>query len=84
MGELNLGEALQEWEVTKPHKKRSFWWRDILKLIPQFKEITIIQIKNGETCMFWKDKWLTQTLQQDFFECYSFAKKKTLSARFLV
>ena len=29
--------------------------------------------------MFWKEKWLTQTLQQDFPECYSFAKKKNKS-----
>lgn len=33
-------------------KKGSFWWRDIIKLIPKFKEATTIQVKNGETCMF--------------------------------
>lgn len=29
--------------------------------------------------MVWKDKWLNQTLQQDFPECYSFAKNKSIS-----
>jgi hypothetical protein len=28
-------------------KKGSFWWRDILKLLAAFKEMTIIQVKNG-------------------------------------
>ena len=60
-------------------KKGSFWWRDIVNLIPQFKETTTIQIKNGETCMFWKDKWLNQILLHEFAESYSFAKNKSIS-----
>jgi len=32
-------------------KKGSFWWKDLLKLIPQFKELTKVQIRNGKTCL---------------------------------
>jgi hypothetical protein len=37
-------------------RRGSFWQRDLLKLIPQFKEVSIVQIKNVNSCMFWKDK----------------------------
>lgn len=33
-------------------RKGSFWWKDILKLVPQFKEMLLVQVKNGETCLF--------------------------------
>jgi hypothetical protein len=28
-------------------KKGSFWWRDILKLLPDFKDIAVIQVRMG-------------------------------------
>lgn len=43
-------------------KKGSFWWRDVLKLLSKFKDMAVIQIKNGQTCLFWKDKWVNQPL----------------------
>lgn len=60
-------------------RKGSFWWRDVLKLIPQYKQMTVIQTKNGHSCLFWKDRWMNQTLQIDFPECFSFAKNKAIS-----
>lgn len=27
-------------------KKGSFWWRDVLKMLPLFKEMTTVKIKN--------------------------------------
>lgn len=60
-------------------KKGSFWWRDVLKLVSQYKEMTVIQLKNGQSCMFWKDKWSDQALQVQFPECYSFVKNKAIS-----
>lgn len=61
-------------------KKGSFWWRDILKLLPNYKEVIVIQIKNVETCMFWKDKWLGQILQQELPESYSLRINQSLLA----
>jgi hypothetical protein len=63
-------------------RKGSFWWKDVLKLIPQYKEMTTIQMKDGKSCIFWKDSWndqFAQTLQIDFSESFSFAKNKSIS-----
>jgi len=60
-------------------KKGSFWWRDNLKLLQNFKEMTTIQIKDGQTCLFWKDKWLPNILEHQFPQLSSFAKRKTIS-----
>ena len=62
-------------------KKGSFWWRDILKLLQPFKSFSIIHIQNGSTCLFWEDKWIQQTLENDYPELHSFAKNKVISVR---
>jgi hypothetical protein len=33
-------------------KKGSYWWRDILKLLPSFKEIAKVEMKNGSSILF--------------------------------
>jgi len=62
-------------------KKGSFWWRDILKLLPKFKEFTTIQIKDGRTCLLWQDNWQTTQLSQAFPQAFSFAKNKFISVQ---
>jgi len=54
------------WEKHYPNdklpgtvKKGSFWWRDVLKGLPKFKEMATVQVNTGLTCQFWKDKWGT-------------------------
>jgi hypothetical protein len=59
-------------------KKGSFWWRDILKLLQSFKNMAVIKVKNGRSCLFWKDKWQPQTLQLQFPQLNSFAKCKSI------
>lgn len=60
-------------------KKGSFWWRDTLKLLQKFKEMALIQVKDGQSCLFWKDKWLIKILEQQFPQLYSFAKNKAIT-----
>lgn len=60
-------------------KKGSFWWRDILKLVPLFKDLATIQVKDGQSCFFWSDKWKHQPFQLTFPECFSFAKNKNIT-----
>jgi len=38
-------------------KKGSFWWRDILKLLPKFKELARVELQNGSSILFWQDNW---------------------------
>ena len=33
----------------------SFWWRDLVHLMPIYRGITHIQIKKGTYALFWKD-----------------------------
>lgn len=54
----------------------SFWWRDNLKLLPDFKNIAMPQINNGETSLFWHDRWANQPLTISMPELFSFAVNK--------
>jgi hypothetical protein len=38
-------------------RKGSFWWRDILQLLDQFKGLAAVSIKDGKTCFLWHDLW---------------------------
>ncbi|KAE8776063.1 hypothetical protein D1007_51342 [Hordeum vulgare] len=35
----------------------SYWWRNILKLLDNFREFTWVQVNQGDTVLFWQDKW---------------------------
>lgn len=60
-------------------KRGSFWWRDVMKTLSQYKQMTAIHLKNEKSCLFWKDKWSDQTLQVAFSESFSFAKQQSIS-----
>jgi hypothetical protein len=60
-------------------KNGSFWWRDILKLLDQFKSFSSVQVQNGKTCLFWLDTWIQQPLELDYPELFSFAINKSTS-----
>jgi hypothetical protein len=62
-------------------KKGSFWWRDVLKNLPQFKNMTKIQPKYGDTCIFWKDKWDGIILQVQYPQAHSYAKNELITVR---
>jgi hypothetical protein len=38
-------------------RKGSFWWRDIQKLFPAFKDLAMAVVKNGTSYYFWLDAW---------------------------
>ena len=61
--------------------KGSFLWRNVLKLLPTYKEMSVIQVKNGHSCFFWKDIWSSQALEQQFPQVYSFAKNKSITVK---
>jgi len=62
-------------------KKGSFWWRDVLKLLPQFKQMASVKMNSGITCHFWKDSWESQPLQTQYPQAFSFARNKNITAR---
>lgn len=34
-------------------KRRSFWWRDVLKLLDKFKGMIVVTLENGSYCYLW-------------------------------
>jgi hypothetical protein len=64
-----------------PAKSRdcSFWWRDCIKLLHKFKEISSCPLKNGSTIMLWKDIWHDQPLQHSMPHLASFARSMEIS-----
>ena len=76
VGTSCLGETLQERQVAaKPYQKR-FLWRDILKLLDNFKEIGKVNVKSGTSCFIWTDMWNDPIPSLSYPELYSFAKNK--------
>ena len=57
----------------------SFWWRDILKLIDQFKGIAMVSVRDGKSCFLWHDLWDGTICSQAFPELFSFAKNQYIS-----
>ena len=55
--------------------KGSFWWRDILKLVEEYKKIACVQVMDGLSCFLWSDKWNNDPFLVQMPELYSFAKK---------
>jgi hypothetical protein len=56
-------------------RKGSFWWRDILKLLDNFKGMSSVLARDGTSCNLWEDCWHGQPLQLQFPQLHSFAKK---------
>lgn len=63
-------------------KKGSFWWKEILKLLPEFKSLAAPELGSGRTALFWHDKWdQNVSLSDKAPELYSFAKNKMISVQ---
>jgi hypothetical protein len=61
-------------------KEGSSWWRNIVKLVDQFKGFACPQIKNGSAVLAWEDLWQGGViLKEAFSELYSFTKHKQIS-----
>lgn len=67
------------WENITPmqrsnRKKGSFWWRDLLKLLPnKYEEMAQVNIRNGKTCMLlWKDSRSNQVIESGSLELLSY------------
>jgi predicted TIM-barrel fold metal-dependent hydrolase len=47
-----------------------------LKILREFKNLTVVQIHNGESCLPWEDNWMVIFPKLKYPELLSFAKKK--------
>ena len=62
----------------------SFWWKDIIKLVNNFRGVTTVHMGNGSTFSFWHDNWWLdgsfQPAKERFPRLFSFAKMDSMSA----
>lgn len=59
----------------------SFWWRDVLKLSPNFRWVSPINIVCGTTALFWKDMWSDELLQDSHPRAFSYAANEDVSVK---
>lgn len=61
------------------HKKGSFWWRGIVKLLDKFKGLASAVVADGSTVLFWTDTWNDHLPSQDFPHLFSHAQNKLIT-----
>ena len=61
--------------------KGSFWWRNCLSFLSDFKNMTTTVPGQGNNTMFWQDKWHDTELCNKFPELFSFAKKPKIRTK---
>jgi hypothetical protein len=59
----------------------SFWWKSMIKLLPNFKGLASPVIGNGGAISFWDDQWSQCIPRQNFPELFSFAKNTKLTIK---
>jgi hypothetical protein len=68
--------------VKVPHLqtvKGSFWWRDIFRLVTQFRDVAKCIPANRLTISLWEDEFEDQPLSSKFPHLHQFASKKNIS-----
>jgi hypothetical protein len=59
----------------------SFWWKSMIKLLPNFKGLAHPVIGNGRSISFWDDQWSQNIPRQKFPELLSFVKNTKMSIK---
>jgi hypothetical protein len=84
-----IWESYYEDEV--PHAAKacgSYWWKDLIKLMDQYRGFTKPEVQSGETVLFWSDSWELDgsrvPLRDRFPRLFSFAKDSKVSVREMV
>jgi hypothetical protein len=62
----------------------SFWWRDVLKLVDNFRGVAAVTMGKGDTFIFWSDTWLmdndSRPMKDRFPRLHSYALNENMSA----
>ena len=59
----------------------SFWWRDVSKLMPVYRGISNVIVRNGSSALFWKDVWIGDVLAETHPRAFSFTLQEDISVR---
>ena len=52
----------------------SFWWRDLIQLMPIYQGVTQTNVRNGTTALFWKDDWNHSIYEEKYPRAFSYCK----------
>lgn len=69
-------DNLPYWDLSF---RGSFWWRDLLKFLPNFKNLATALVQNGRSCFLWLDTWNQTLWSQACPHLFSFAKSHFVS-----
>lgn len=59
----------------------SFWWRELIQLMPVYRGITQIQVKCGSSTLFWKDNWNQAIYAEKYLRAFSYVSDEYSSVR---
>ena len=48
-------------------------------MLEPFRAFSVVHIQNGQSCLFWTNKWNQQPLQLQYPKLYSFARDKCIT-----
>ena len=65
----------------KQQQKGSFWWRNCVSFLDDFKRLTTCVVGEGNSILFWHDKWKGEPLASQFPEQYSFSQKSMIKVK---
>jgi hypothetical protein len=75
------------YEGKIPHSENlcgSFWWRDVMKQVDNFRGVAKVKLGKGDSFLFWSDNWClndsSMPLQNRFPRLFSFVLDESLSA----
>jgi hypothetical protein len=62
----------------------SFWWRDVMKLVDNFRGVVGVTMGKGDTFIFWSDNWLinhdSRPMKEIFPRLHSYALNESMCA----
>lgn len=61
------------------NNRGSFWWKDVLRLLDNFKGLAKVDLKDGRTCFLWSDIWKDTIPTLAFPELFSFTSNKSIT-----
>ena len=59
----------------------SFWWRELIKLMPIYRGVTKVLVNDGRTTLFWKDDWNNAIYADKYPRAFSYPNNEDLSVR---
>jgi hypothetical protein len=63
---------------------RFFWWKDIIKLFPDFGSFAFYNPNIGNSALFWHDNWNQPCLKDLFPHLFFFTRKQKSSISFFL